>query len=123
MLKALYQTVRDQVSETQRQPILITDPERMRESIGEHRKIIAALSANDGLRAKHEMETISQHRPLRRTGALNALIRCWNGGAAQRLAIERSHFSAERVKTVIFALARGVSCRYETARATERRPM
>lgn len=56
MLKALYQTVRDQVTETQRQPIPITDPERMRESIGEHRKIIAALSANDGLRAKHEME-------------------------------------------------------------------
>lgn len=57
MLKALYQTVRDQLTETQRQPIPITDPERMRESIGEHRKIIAALSANDGLRAKHETET------------------------------------------------------------------
>ncbi len=57
MLKALYQTVRDQVTETQRQPIPITDPERMRESIGEHRKIIAALRANDGSRAKLEMET------------------------------------------------------------------
>ena len=57
MLKALYQTVRDQVTETQRQPIPITDPERMRESIGEHRKIIAALRANDGARAKLEMET------------------------------------------------------------------
>ena len=29
MLKALYQTVRDQLTETQRQPIPITDPERM----------------------------------------------------------------------------------------------
>ncbi|MDR7029812.1 hypothetical protein [Rhizobium rosettiformans] len=29
----------------------------MRESIGKHRKIMAALGANDGLRAKHEMET------------------------------------------------------------------
>lgn len=56
MLKALYQTVRDQVTETQRQPIPITDPERMRESIAEHRKIIAALRANDGQSARLEME-------------------------------------------------------------------
>lgn len=56
MLKALYQTVRDQVTETQRQPIPITDPERMRESIGEHRKIIAALKDNDATRARLEME-------------------------------------------------------------------
>jgi GntR family transcriptional repressor for pyruvate dehydrogenase complex len=57
MLKALYQTVRDQVTETQRQPIPITDPERMRQSIAEHRRIIAALRANDAQGAKHEMET------------------------------------------------------------------
>jgi GntR family transcriptional repressor for pyruvate dehydrogenase complex len=56
MLKALYQTVRDQVTETQRQPIPITDPERMRDSIAEHRKIIAALRANDGTTARLEME-------------------------------------------------------------------
>lgn len=56
MLKALYQTVRDQVTETQRQPIPITDPERMRQSISEHRSIIAALRANDAARAKLEME-------------------------------------------------------------------
>lgn len=54
MLKALYQTVRDQVTETQRQPIPITDPER--QSIAEHRRIIAALRANDSLLARSEME-------------------------------------------------------------------
>ena len=57
MLKALYQTVRDQVTETQRQPIPMTDPERMAQSIAEHRRIIAALRANDGPAARHEMET------------------------------------------------------------------
>jgi len=57
MLKALYQTVRDQVTETQRQPIPITDPERMRQSIAEHRRIIAALKNNDGDGACREMET------------------------------------------------------------------
>tara|TARA_R110002020_G_scaffold406446_1_gene616627 strand:+ start:220 stop:912 length:693 start_codon:yes stop_codon:yes gene_type:complete len=57
MLKALYQTVRDQVTETQRQPIPITDPERMGQSIAEHRRIITALRANDGPAARHEMET------------------------------------------------------------------
>lgn len=56
MLKALYQSVRDQVTETQRQPIPITDPERMRQSIAEHRRIIAALKANDGDGARSEME-------------------------------------------------------------------
>jgi GntR family transcriptional repressor for pyruvate dehydrogenase complex len=56
MLKALYQTVRDQITETQRQPIPITDPERMRQSIAEHRRIIAALKANDGQLARSEME-------------------------------------------------------------------
>jgi GntR family transcriptional repressor for pyruvate dehydrogenase complex len=57
MLKALYQTVRDQVTETQRQPIPITDPERMRQSIAEHRRIIAALKNNDGDGACSEMQT------------------------------------------------------------------
>lgn len=56
MLKALYQTVRDQLTETQRQPIPITDPQRMSQSIAEHRRIIAALRANDGSAARHEME-------------------------------------------------------------------
>ncbi|MCO5731422.1 FadR/GntR family transcriptional regulator [Rhizobium sp. SSA_523] len=56
MLQALYQTVRELLTETQRQPIPITDPERMRESIAEHRRIIEALRQNDGSRAKAEME-------------------------------------------------------------------
>ena len=56
MLRALYQTVRQQVTETQRQPIPITDPERMRDSIAEHRRIIAALKANDATAARREME-------------------------------------------------------------------
>ncbi|MFD1694333.1 FadR/GntR family transcriptional regulator [Roseibium aestuarii] len=57
MLKALYQTVRDQLVETQRQPIPMTDPERMKQSIAEHRRIIEALRANDGAGARREMET------------------------------------------------------------------
>lgn len=57
MLKALYQTVRDLLTETQRQPIPITDPERMNQSIAEHRRIIAALRANDANAARAEMET------------------------------------------------------------------
>lgn len=57
MLKALYQTVRDQITETQRQPMPITDPERMGKSIAEHRRIIAALKANDSAAACREMQT------------------------------------------------------------------
>lgn len=56
MLMALYQNVRDQVTETQRQPIPITDPQRMRDSIAEHRRIIAALRENDAALARREME-------------------------------------------------------------------
>ncbi len=56
MLQALYQTVRDQLTETQRQPIPITDPERMRHSIAEHRRIIKALSENDRVEAREQME-------------------------------------------------------------------
>ena len=56
MLRAIYQTVRDQVTETQRQPIPMTDPERMRDSIAEHRRIIGALKVNDATQARLEME-------------------------------------------------------------------
>ena len=56
MLRALYQTVRDQITETQRQPIPMTDPERMRDSIAEHRRVINALKANDANQARLEME-------------------------------------------------------------------
>lgn len=57
VLRTLYETMRDQLAETQRQPIPITNPERMKESIAEHRRIIAALAANDGVGARREMET------------------------------------------------------------------
>jgi GntR family transcriptional repressor for pyruvate dehydrogenase complex len=57
MLRALYQVVREQLTETQRQPIPITEPARMQASIAEHRRIIAALSDNDAARARLEMET------------------------------------------------------------------
>lgn len=56
MLQALYQTVRELITETQRQPIPITDPARMRKSIAEHRRVIEALRLNDGNLAKAEME-------------------------------------------------------------------
>lgn len=56
MLRALYQTARDQITETQRQPIPMTDPERMRDSIAEHRRVIKALKANDANQARIEME-------------------------------------------------------------------
>ncbi|WP_288431401.1 FadR/GntR family transcriptional regulator [uncultured Agrobacterium sp.] len=57
MMQALYQTVRELITETQRQPIPITDPARMSNSIAEHRRIIEALRLNDGNLAKVEMET------------------------------------------------------------------
>lgn len=57
VLRALYDTMRNQLAETQRQPIPITNPQRMTASIAEHRRIIAALAANDGAAAKREMET------------------------------------------------------------------
>lgn len=56
MLKALYQAVREQIAETQRQPIPITDPDRMRESVGEHRLIINALKSGDAGAAREAME-------------------------------------------------------------------
>jgi len=49
--------VRDQITETQRQPIPITDPERMRASIAEHRGIIKALSDGDANAARTDMQT------------------------------------------------------------------
>jgi GntR family transcriptional repressor for pyruvate dehydrogenase complex len=55
LMRDLYQTVRDKITETQRQPIPITDPERMRESIGEHRKIIEAFRNNDPAAAREQM--------------------------------------------------------------------
>jgi GntR family transcriptional repressor for pyruvate dehydrogenase complex len=57
MMRALYETVRAQLTETQRQPIPMTEPARMQASIAEHRRIIAALRLNDAQLARHEMET------------------------------------------------------------------
>lgn len=56
MLRTLYEIMRDQLTETQRQPIPMTNPVRMKESIAEHRRIIAALAANDPMGAKKEMQ-------------------------------------------------------------------
>jgi GntR family transcriptional repressor for pyruvate dehydrogenase complex len=47
MLRSVYETVQDLLTETQRQPIPRTNPTRMRESLSEHREIIAALSRRD----------------------------------------------------------------------------
>lgn len=56
MLRTLYQTVRDQLAETQRRPIPMTDPARMQASVAEHRRIIGALRASAPLLARQEME-------------------------------------------------------------------
>jgi len=47
MLQALYDNVAGLLTETQRQPIPRTNTERMRESLGEHRALVAALRARD----------------------------------------------------------------------------
>jgi GntR family transcriptional repressor for pyruvate dehydrogenase complex len=56
MLRSLYQTFREQLTETQRQPIPITEPSRMKASVAEHRAIIEALRSNDVDRARLAME-------------------------------------------------------------------
>ncbi|WP_410216222.1 FadR/GntR family transcriptional regulator [Paracoccus sp. (in: a-proteobacteria)] len=47
MLSGLYRTVQQLLTETQRQPIPNTDPDRMSQSIAEHRAIIEALERRD----------------------------------------------------------------------------
>ncbi|MCZ8548322.1 FCD domain-containing protein [Mesorhizobium qingshengii] len=56
MIVDLYQSVRDLLTETQMQPIPITEPARMQASIAEHRRIIKALRARDAANATHEMQ-------------------------------------------------------------------
>lgn len=56
MLVDLYRSVQNVITETQRQPIPITAPARMSESIAEHRRILAALRARDGEKARRHME-------------------------------------------------------------------
>lgn len=57
MLASIYSNMQHLLSETQRQPIPNTDPERMAKSIAEHRRILQALqdrdpcAARDGMRA------------------------------------------------------------------------
>lgn len=57
MLVDLYQSVLSELTETQRQPIPKTAPERMAQSVGEHRAIVAALKAGDGAAAGAAMES------------------------------------------------------------------
>jgi len=57
LLRALYDTVRDLLTETQRQPIPFTQSDRMKESINEHRKIVAALEDRQGTVARTAMES------------------------------------------------------------------
>ena len=56
MLVDLYQSARELLTETQMQPIPITEPARMQASIGEHRRIIAALRLRDAVQATFEMQ-------------------------------------------------------------------
>jgi GntR family transcriptional repressor for pyruvate dehydrogenase complex len=56
MLVDLYQSTRQQLTATQIQPIPITQPERMKASIGEHRRIIIALRGRDAEGATREMK-------------------------------------------------------------------
>lgn len=62
MIVDLYQSVRDQLTQTQIQPIPITEPARMRASIAEHRRIIEALRMRDATSAMTEM-----HNHIRNT--------------------------------------------------------
>ncbi|QPC91988.1 FadR/GntR family transcriptional regulator [Mesorhizobium sp. INR15] len=56
MIVDLYQSVRDQLTQTQIQPIPITEPARMKASIAEHRRIIRALRMRDAGKATQEMQ-------------------------------------------------------------------
>ncbi|WP_045392124.1 FadR/GntR family transcriptional regulator [Falsirhodobacter sp. alg1] len=56
MLANVYRNMRHLLSETQRQPIPNTAPERMRQSIAEHRDILDALMRNDPDAARDRMQ-------------------------------------------------------------------
>jgi len=55
MLLDLYHSVHDLLAETQMQPIPMTDPSRMQDSIAEHRRIIAAIRSRNAAKAAGEM--------------------------------------------------------------------
>jgi len=61
MLVDLYQSVREQLTATQIQPIPITAPERMKDSIAEHRRLITALRQRDAAKASQEMRSHIQN--------------------------------------------------------------
>ncbi|MGX8009498.1 FCD domain-containing protein [Mesorhizobium sp. ORM8.1] len=56
MIVDLYQPVRDKLTETQIQPIPITEPARMRASIAEHRRVTDAPRMRDAAKATREMQ-------------------------------------------------------------------
>lgn len=56
MLQSVYETVQGLLTETQRQPIPRTNPDRMRASLREHREIITALTRRDGPLACEAMQ-------------------------------------------------------------------
>lgn len=55
MLAGLYRTVQQLLTETQRQPIPNTDPDRMAQSIAEHWAIVDALQRGDAVAAGERM--------------------------------------------------------------------
>ncbi|CTQ43740.1 Pyruvate dehydrogenase complex repressor [Roseibium aggregatum] len=57
MIAGLYDQVRKLLTETQRQPIPITDPLRMRASLAEHRVIVAELRKGDAEAARTAMRS------------------------------------------------------------------
>ncbi|QPC88351.1 FCD domain-containing protein [Mesorhizobium sp. NBSH29] len=64
MLADFYHFVRGQLTQTQMQPIPVTEPERMKASINEHRRIIAALRSHDAAAA-----TVSMREHIQNTAA------------------------------------------------------
>lgn len=69
MLQLMYETVQGLITETQRQPIPHTNPSRMRDSIAEHRQIIAAAAARDKKGARDAMQ-----RHIRNTAACAGIV-------------------------------------------------
>lgn len=57
MLVDLYHSVREQLTQTQAQPIPVTAPTRMAQSIAEHRAIITALAGSDPAGAADAMQS------------------------------------------------------------------
>ena len=69
LLITLYETVCELMYETQRQPIPMTAPGRMRASIGEHRSIVAAVKSRDGAAAEQAMD-----KHIRNTAACVGIV-------------------------------------------------